>query len=163
MTAKLMGLRLSAALLVWATAMAMPAKADDNDRFNAPIVGSSPNTPIAGVPSGGAPWVVRRGSARLESDGALKIEVTGLLLGAAAGANGGTTAGIPEVAASLVCGAVVQATTDPVPFAATGDFEIRAMVMLPQPACQGAVILIRIVRPANTPPGAYIAVTGVPD
>jgi hypothetical protein len=158
MTAKLMGIGLSAALLAWTTAMPMPAKADDGDRFNAPIVGSSPNMPIAGVPSGGAPWVVRRGSARLESDGALKIEVTGLLLGA-----GGTTAGIPEVAASLVCGAVVQATTDPVPFAATGDFEIRAMVMLPQPACQGAVVLIRIVRPANTPPGAYIAVTGVPD
>jgi hypothetical protein len=48
--------------------------------------------------------------------------VTGLLLGAsaAAGANAGTTAGIPEVAASLVCGAVVQATTDPVVFPAKG-------------------------------------------
>jgi hypothetical protein len=64
-----------------------------------------------------------------------------------------------------VCGAVVptQATTDPVAFPPSGSFEIRAHVTLPEPACQGAVVLIRIVRPANATPGAYIAVTGVLD
>jgi hypothetical protein len=162
MIAKFAGNGLSAALLACIIAMPMQAKADD-DKFDSPIVGSSPKTPIAGIPSGGAPWVVSRGQASLDSDGRLKVEVKGLLLGAAAGAAGGTTGGIPAVAASLVCGDVVEATTDPVPFPATGSFEIRAMVMLPSPACQGAVVLIRIVRPANTPPGAYIAVTGVPN
>jgi hypothetical protein len=161
MTTKFAGNVLSAALLACIIAMPMQAKADD-DKFNSPIVGSSPQTPIAGVPSGGAPWVVSRGRASLDSDGRLKVEVKGLLLGAAAGVAGGTTGGIPAVAASLVCGAVVEATTDPVPFPATGSFEVRAMLTLPQPACQGALVLIRIVR-ANTPPGAYIAVTGVPN
>jgi hypothetical protein len=57
MTAKLVRLKLAAALLAWTAAMPMQAKAYDDARFNAPIVGSSVNTPIVGVPSGGAPWV----------------------------------------------------------------------------------------------------------
>jgi hypothetical protein len=160
MIAKFAGKGLSAALLACVIAMPMQAKADDN-KFESPIVGSSPNSPIAGVKSGGAPWVVSRGQASLDSDGRLKIEVRGLLLGPAVATVGGTTGGIPAVAASLVCGATVQDTTDAVPFPATGSFEIRAMVTLPQPACQGAVVLIRIVNPATAPAGAYIAVSGV--
>jgi hypothetical protein len=83
MTVKSLGIGLAAALLA-STALPIQAKADDT-RFDSPIVGSSPNTPIAGVPSGGAPWVVGRGRARLESDGSLEIEVTGLLLAAVVG------------------------------------------------------------------------------
>jgi hypothetical protein len=99
MTVKSLGIGLAAALLA-STALPIQAKADDT-RFDSPIVGSSPNTPIAGVPSGGAPWVVGRGRARLESDGSLEIEVTGLLLAAVVGPpNAGTTAKIPQVAAS---------------------------------------------------------------
>jgi hypothetical protein len=162
MTAKFMGIGLAAALLAWTIAMPIQAKADDA-KFESPIVGSSVKTVIAGIPSGGAPWVVRRGHARLESDGSLEIEVTELLLGAAAGAAGGTTGGIPQVAASVVCGDVVQATTDPVTFPATGSFEIRALVTLPEPTCQGAVVLIRIVRPNNPPVPAFIAATGLLD
>ena len=161
MTVKFKGIGLAGVLLA-CTAMPMQARADDT-RFDSPIVGSSPNAPLAGVPSGGAPWVVSQGRARLESDGSLEIEVTGLLL--SGGANIGTTGGIPQVAASVVCGAVVppQATTDPVTFPPSGSFEIRAHVTLPEPACQGAVVLIRIVRPVNTAPAAYIALTGVLD
>jgi hypothetical protein len=161
MTAKLIGTGLAAALLAWPIAMPIQAKADDT-RFDSPIVGSSPGTTIAGVPSGGAPWVTRSGRARLESDGSLEIEVTGLLLTAA-----GTTGGIPQVAASVVCGNIVQTNTDAVTFPPSGSFEIRAMVTLPQPACQGAVVLIRIVRPnsplTSTPTPAFIAATGVLD
>jgi hypothetical protein len=160
-----MRIGLLAALLACTTVVPMQAKADDT-RFDSPIVGSSPNSPIAGVSSGGAPWVVSSGRARLESDGSLEVEVKGLLLAAVVGPpNAGTTAGIPQVAASVVCGAVVppMATTEPVTFPPSGSFEIRAHVTLPEPACQGAVVLIRIVRPANAAPAAYIAVTGVLD
>ena len=160
MTARFVGISLATTLLACATAMPMQAKADDA-RFDSPIVGSAIGTTIAGVGSGGAPWVVRSGRARLESDGALEIEVRGLLL--AAGANAGTTGGIPQVVASVVCGDIVQATTDPVTFPPSGSFEIRDMVTLPQPACQGAVVLIRIVSPVNTPPTRFIASTGVLD
>ncbi len=165
MNATYVQIGLSAALLAWTTALPMQAKADD-DSFNSPVVGSSPRTPIAGITSGGAPWVVRRGHARLEGDGSLEVEVTGLLLAASVGPpNAGTTAGIPQVAASVVCGDVVQptATTDPVTLSPSGNFEIRAHVTLQEPACQGAVVLIRIVKPVNAPPGSYIAVTGVLD
>ncbi len=162
MIAKFVGISVSAALLACLVATPMRAKADDS-KFNSPIIGSSLRTPIAGVPSGGAPWVVSRGHTRLESSGELRVEVTGLLLGATAGAPG-TTGSIPQVAASVVCGDIVVATTDPVLFPATGSFEIRDMVTLTQPqvmGCPGAVVLIRIVRPANTPAGPYIAVSGV--
>ena len=160
MIAKFVGISASAALLACLVATPMQAKADDS-KFDSPMIGSSPKTPIAGVPSGGAPWVVSRGHTRLESSGELRVEVTGLLLGATAGANAGTTAGIPQIAASVVCGDVVVATTDPVLYPATGSFEIRDMLTLTPPGCPGAVVLIRIVRPANTPAGPYIAVSGV--
>ena len=87
--------------------------------------------------------------------------MTGLLL--ASGPNAGTTAGIAQVFASVVCGDIVQANTDPVTFPPSGSFEIRAMVTLPQPACQGAVVLIRIVRATVAPPPPFIAATGVLD
>jgi hypothetical protein len=160
MIAKGVGIGVSAGLLACLAATPMQAKADDS-KFDSPIIRSSLRTPIAGVPSGGAPWVVSRGHTRLESSGELRVEVTGLLLGAAAGANAGTTAGIPQIAASVVCGDVVVATTDPVLYPATGSFEIRDMLTLTPPGCPGAVVLIRIVRPANTPAGPYIAVSGV--
>jgi hypothetical protein len=164
MTAKFFGTGLAAALLAWPIAMPIQARADDA-KLDSPIVGSAIGTTIAGVPSGGAPWVVGSGRARLESDGSLEIEVTGLLL--ASGPNAGTTGGIPQVAASVVCGDIVQANTDAVTFPPSGSFEIRAMVTLPQPACQGAVVLIRIVRPnsplTSTPAPAFIGATGVLD
>ena len=101
MIAKFVGISVSAALLACLVATPMRAKADDS-KFDSPIIGSSLRTPIAGVPSGGAPWVVS------------------LLLCATAGAPG-TTGSIPQVAASVVCGDIVVATTDPVLFPATGS------------------------------------------
>ena len=110
MIAKFMGNALSTALLAAIIAMPMQAKADDDSRFNSPIVGSAVGTTIAGIGSAGAAWVVKRGRARLESDGALKIEVTGLLLAAT-----GTTGTVQAVAASVACGDMVGlgASTDP--------------------------------------------------
>ena len=35
--------------------------------FRSTIIGSNPNTVIGGVPSGGAPWTVQRGSAILNA------------------------------------------------------------------------------------------------
>ncbi|HXA22454.1 MAG TPA: hypothetical protein VNW90_09150 [Acetobacteraceae bacterium] len=160
MTAKFLGIGLAATLLTCVTATPMQAKADDT-RFSSPIVGSAVGTTIAGIPSGGAPWVVSQGRARLGSDSSLEVEVTGLLL--ASGPSAGTTGGIAQVFASVVCGDIVQADTDAVTFPPSGSFEIRAMVTLPQPACQGAVVLIRIVRATVAPPPPFIAATGVLD
>jgi hypothetical protein len=85
--------------------------------FFAPIEGSNPDVTIAGVPSGGAPWVVRRGVAVLNENGKLRVDVRGLVLPSA-----GNTAGpITQVAASVVCGDTVAATSGPVPLTTTGD------------------------------------------
>jgi hypothetical protein len=48
--------------------------------FRSAIAGSNPNISIGGVPSGGAPWVVQQGSAALQANGKLHVEVAGLIL-----------------------------------------------------------------------------------
>jgi hypothetical protein len=131
----------------------------DEFSFFAPIVGSNPNVTIAGVASGGAPWVVRRGEAVLTDDGRLHVEVRGLVLPSA-----GNTAGpVTQVAASVVCGDAVAATSGVVGLTTNGDAEIRAKLTLPSP-CLGAVVLVRVAGLNGTvlaAPSAFIAATGL--
>ena len=161
---KLVGIGLTAFLAVAALAMPTQARADDDGTFKSPLVGSIPIQPIAGVLSGGALWVIRRGEVTIQDGGRLEVEVQGLLLGS--GASIGTTAGIPSLAASVVCGGVVAAvgsTTDPAPFSAAGDFQVRQALTLPQP-CRDLVVLVG--RPGavqGAPIGTYFAVSGLPD
>jgi hypothetical protein len=127
--------------------------------FFASIEGSNPNVTIAGVPSGGAPWVVRRGVAVLNDNGKLRVDIRGLVLPSA-----GNTAGpVTQVAASVVCGDTVAATSGPVPLTTTGDAEIRAKLTLPSP-CFGTVVLVRVAGINGTvlgAPSAWIAATSV--
>ena len=46
---------------------ALNALADDNGGFDAQLIGSSVGQHVAGVPSGGAPWMVAKGEARISS------------------------------------------------------------------------------------------------
>jgi len=48
--------------------------------FLSPIVGSNPNVTIAGVKSGGAPWMVSHGFAVLNDEGRLRVDLRGLIL-----------------------------------------------------------------------------------
>jgi len=82
----------------------------DEIAFLSPIVGSNPGVTIAGVNSGGAPWVVNHGFAVLNDDGRLRADIHGLIL-----PNLGTPGPVTAVAASVVCGDAVAATTDSVP------------------------------------------------
>jgi hypothetical protein len=52
----------------------------DEIGFLSPIVGSNPGVTIAGVKSGGAPWVVSRGFAVLNDEGRLRVDLRGLIL-----------------------------------------------------------------------------------
>ena len=81
---KLVGIGLTAFLAVAALAMPTQARADDDGTFKSPLVGSTPGQPVAGVPSGGALWVIRRGEVTVQDGGRLKVEVQGLLLGGGA-------------------------------------------------------------------------------
>src|SRR5437660_11405639 len=76
--------------------------------FFSPIVGSNPGVTVGGVASGGAPWVVRDGSAIITDGGRIRVDVRGLLL-----TSTGTTGLVKQVAAhvaGLVAGCVASIT-----------------------------------------------------
>jgi hypothetical protein len=127
--------------------------------FLAPVVGSNPGATIAGVASGGAPWVTRRGIAVLTNDGRLTVDVRGLVLPSV----GNTTGPVTGVAASVVCANAVVATTGVANLSSAGDAEIHGRLTVPLP-CVGAVVLVRVAAVNGTPtaaPGPFIAATGV--
>jgi len=134
----------------------------NNNAFHSSIIGSSPNSSAGGVVSGGAPWVVREGSASIGGR-KLEVEVSGLLLGPGApAAVVGTVGPVQMVAASVVCGGsggTVAATTEAVSLSSLGDAHIESGITLPSP-CLAPVVLIRIANP-GTQPGAFIAATGL--
>jgi hypothetical protein len=127
--------------------------------FLAPVVGSNPGATIAGVASGGAPWVVRRGIAVLTDEGRLSLDVRGLVLPSA-----NNTAGpITGVAASVVCANTVVATSNVANLTSTGDAEIHAKLTVALP-CVGAVVLVRVAAINGAPlpaAGPFIAATGL--
>jgi hypothetical protein len=130
----------------------------DEIGFLSPIVGSNPGVTIAGVRSGGAPWVVNRGLAVLNDDGRLRTDVRGLIL-----TNLGTPGPVTAVAASVVCGGAVAATSDSVPLSVDGNAEIHAKLQVPSP-CLGTIVLVRATAFNDTPlpaPGPWIAATGL--
>jgi hypothetical protein len=130
----------------------------DEIPFLSPIVGSNPGVTIAGVKSGGAPWVVNHGFAVLNEEGSLRADLRGLIL-----PNLGTPGPVTAVAASVVCGDAVAATTDSVPLSLDGNAEIHAKLQVPT-TCLGTIVLIRAAAFNGTPlpaPGPWIAATGI--
>jgi hypothetical protein len=146
------------AVCLMAGMFAMGTSADELI-FIAPVVGSNPGATIAGVTSGGAPWVVRRGIAVLTDEGRLRVDVRGLVLPSV-----NNTAGpVTGVAASVVCANAVVATSGVANLSTDGDAEIHARLSVPLP-CVGAVVLVRVAAANGTPlpaPSAFIAATGL--
>jgi len=130
----------------------------DDIAFLSPIVGSNPGVTIAGVQSGAAPWVVNHGFAVLNDEGRLRADLRGLIL-----QNLGTPGPVTAVAASVICGDAVAATTDSVPLSVDGNAEIHAKLQVPSP-CLGLIVLIRAAAFDGIPlpaPGPWIAATGL--
>jgi hypothetical protein len=130
----------------------------DEIAFLSPIVGSNPGVTIAGVKSGGAPWVVNHGFAVLNDDGRLRADVRGLILPSL-----GSAGPVTAIAASVVCGDAVAATSDSVALNVDGNAEIHAKLEVPSP-CLGTIVLIRATAFNGTPlpaPGPWIAATGL--
>jgi hypothetical protein len=129
----------------------------DELTFFAPVLGSNPGVTIAGVASGGAPWVTRHALAILTDGGRLRVDVRGLILPST-----GNTGPVTEVSASVVCADVVAATSSAVPLSKEGNAEISAKLHVPSP-CLGAIILVRVAGVNGTTlpaPGPFIAATG---
>ena len=130
----------------------------DEIAFLSPIVGSNPGVTIAGVKSGGAPWVVNHGFAVLNDDGRLRADVRGLIL-----PNLGSAGPVTAVAASVICGDAVAATSDSAALSVDGNAEIHGKLQVPSP-CLGTIVLIRATAFNGTPlpaPGPWIAATGL--
>lgn len=130
----------------------------DDIAFLSPIVGSNPGVTIVGVQSGAAPWLVNHGFAVLNDEGRLRADLRGLIL-----QNLGTPGPVTAVAASVVCGDAVAATTDSVPLSVDGNAEIHAKLQVPSP-CLGLIVLIRAAAFNGIPlpaPGPWIAATGL--
>jgi hypothetical protein len=82
----------------------------DELSFFSPIAGSNPGITLAGVPSAGAPWVVKHAFATFSDEGRLRVDIRGLILPAL-----GTAGPVTAVAASVACSDMVAATSAAVP------------------------------------------------
>jgi hypothetical protein len=160
---KVVAIVVSAVCVVVAlTGTALGAGSSEGRLFESTLVGSVPNTVIAGVPSGGAPWTVASSEVRLRPDGELRVKVRGLLLiNTGNPALDGTTGPVRAVRASLVCANAVVDTTASVPLNARGDAEIRETITAPRP-CFAPAVLVRIgaTTTATNLLGPWIAATG---
>ena len=145
--------------------MAAGAWADGSRAFSGQLVGSTPGQHVAGVPSGGAPWVIAASEFTVSAGGKIQVEIRGLLISAGPAIN--TVGPVTMVSASLVCGDVVAGTTGAVPLSAAGDASIHDTITLPAP-CIAPAVLIRIAAITSGPlaSGPFIAVnafTSAPD
>ena len=104
------------------------------------LAASLPSDPsIFKVTPGGAPWVLERGSFRLEDDGRLQLRVRGLVIPTPP-FNGTNPVGL--LTASVYCNEVSVGTTEPVAFDPSGDARIDQDVgTLPSPCAAPAVLV----------------------
>jgi hypothetical protein len=140
------------------TAMFAISAFADGLSFFSPIAGSNPGITLAGVPSGGAPWVVKHAFATLTDGGRLRVDVRGLILPSV-----GSTGPVTAVAASVACSDTVAATSAAVPLSSEGNAEIHAKLQVPSP-CFGTIILVRVAGVNGTvlpAPSAWIAASSV--
>jgi hypothetical protein len=139
------------------TAMFAISTFADELSFFSPIAGSNPGITFAGVPSGGAPWVVKHALATLPDDGRLRVDVR-LILPAL-----GTAGPVTAVSSSVACSDMVAATSGAVPLTSDGNAETHAKLQVPS-ACFGSIILVRVAGVNGTAlpaPGPWIAASGV--
>ena len=136
------------------------ARAGERGGFEARLVGSAVGEHVAGIPSGGAPWVAARSEVEINSNGKIEVEIKGLLIASGSAAN--TVGPVTMVMASLVCGDVDAADTVSVPLSSSGDAKIRDTIQIPSP-CIAPAVLIRIAATTSGPVtnGPFIAVNAL--
>lgn len=147
------------ALALGAVWLAGPAASDDSDDrsghhertdlLRSSVAGSQlDDKPVFGAAPGGAPWVIDRGSIRLDQDGRLRVKVRGLVIPDVGNP-------VPELSASVACNGEVVDTTAVVPFSPDGDARIRTRVMLPD-RCIAPVVML---NPRGIPT-VFIGISG---
>ena len=117
-----------------------------------------PTNPINGVPGAGAPWRIDSGRGELRTNGALEVDVEGLVL-TNSGVNPQTAFRAVVACHTIVDGQAATARAVTGPFPATtpqGDSKIEAQVDVPSPCFDPAVF---VTNAAGDPP-RWFAVTG---
>ena len=150
-------------LIVWTISLGLlagVASADENRGFQGQVVGSAVGEHVAGIPSGGAPWVVANSAFNLAANGEIQVEFRGLLISSGPFLN--TVGPVTMVSASLVCNDVVAATTSAVTLSSAGDASIHDTVTVPS-RCIAPALLIRIAAITTGPVanGPFIAVNAL--
>ena len=139
----------TAAILVPGAAVAAPKVLRNTDPV---ALNPAPGPAIAGILSGGAPWLISKDSmAKLDAEGEVKVEIHGLVFAATGTTTSLTGAVTSPVKASLARGGVVVGTTGLVSIDASGDAETRDTVPLPS-TCGNPIDLVQV------PAGRWIAV-----
>lgn len=141
--------------------LAGAAAADENRGFHGQLAGSAVGEHVAGVPSGGAPWVVANSEFNVTANGRIQVEIRGLVISSGAFIN--TVGPVTMVDASLACNDVVVASTTAVPLSSGGNTSIHDQITVPA-RCIAPALLIRIAATTNGPVanGPFIAVNAVP-
>lgn len=124
--------------------------------LEATLAPSVPTDPaLNGANAGGAPWVLRRGEARLRADGRFDVRFRGLVIPVAPG--NGTPGPVVTVTASLYCGASTMATgtTPAAPISRDGDATLEGTVIVPA-KCLAPTVLVH----PNGNAAVYIAASG---
>src|SRR4051812_10738008 len=145
-----------AALFSVAAALPLDASAAPKVLRNSDLVAvnPAPGPDIAGISSGGAPWLIHHGSkAMLDADGGLKVEIKGLVFAATGTTTSSTGAVVSQVKATAICNGLPAGTSGLVALSASGDAEIRETVAIPS-ACDDPIVLVQVAS------GRWIAVAG---
>ena len=125
------------------------------------ITAPAVNNPVAGIPSGGAPWTTAGGSATVNlATGAATFQVQGLVLN---GTNASGTPGpVQNVVGTLVCSpgmsSQVVFNTSMVPLNAQGDAVFSGSLGMLPATCPTPVFLIRT---GSTATSSWIAAGAV--
>ena len=114
---------------------------------------------LFGVAPGGVDWVINGPSkAKVNRDGRVRVRIRGLVF--AEGPNVGKNT-LPQLAATVYCGATAVGTTAPVAFSPEGNaFIDETLATAPPSPCLAPAVLINPAPAGTAVTTAYIAASG---
>lgn len=118
------------------------------------LLPSEPNFPVLhGVSTDKSPWLLKKGTVRLRSNGELQVKIRGLIIPSL-----GTAGPVTTIQAALYCAneTVAGGTSASFPLSESGDATIETTMTVPL-LCLAPAVLIT----PNENPAVYISETGL--
>jgi hypothetical protein len=126
-----------------APAFARASGPSGHSLLRAQLVGSmpAPASPVlaGNINPGGAPWVNGPSPVRVRADGRITVTVRGLVIPPPRGTGVNP---VPSVVATLVCGNMVQGSTEPFALDMAGNGDANEVISVPA-QCDAPVVLIQ--------------------